>query len=1187
MADADKKSLITKLLSDPDAGGVKKTKRTPKSAKVSFVEAMDELGYTSVFDIVRESKNTFVTRLAARTNVDGDLAYDNAQCYAAQIARSWREHQVSSGRTQVATARTGIRSLVDVGPSFPNLFKENWDQFCKVGAIAAVDSPVAYLNSLYGFIKREIEPNAGVGAILLDARRPDLAELMLDQQSTFTPRPMLDIVQQVLSSGIKDYLSASDHPDMAIYEVLKGKRHPFIFPYDFHHQQIMLGLSGKKQPKLGELSYRASYILPVNGAGSNNLYGSSVSLLQPPSHAQYLLSGLNVQQQSIVLSKSLFATFYLCRNDVQNKWRASSCHVLIPWQLTEPRAGFVMDTQQEVREITPAAAVLNKVGQSGFNHVKFIAAGGREAFEIGVCTYATAGESDTAWKTMSSARHAADFLTMRIHASGTLPEKGVVLFHTIYEAEESLDGISERTRIATHAIEINLDTPDDCSLTQAQVTYFLEHYGVDVPSCKTNPLINVTTFLKKTGLTSDQLSALLSLYDHCPKFSNNVARSPNWGAAFPYAMNYGACYVNGTGGWEAGARPLVRTGMSDASMGIEVDRSVSNGSVTSYLTNTSLNRFDRLQRMIRLQRWINIPFAELDTLIMAVIHSEGESNLAWELNTNTLRALGVYRYLSNRYVIKPEEFAAFMHFLTVFASGDRMPLFDKVFNSPVLFDTPLILDGETFSAVDPDADSQKTIAQLCVGLGIAATDDEFGQMARDTALLLGPPDGDGEPVTVALKRTQAFISSFYRQGRIAQLFRLSFKDSRALIDLLGGQVYLKRVVSGSVRGIDEASEHSDILDILMQMDWALGWLNETGRDVSTLRAQSGLDVQSAPASQALLDQLNQMRKDLDDVLLTSGQLAALNLPSATKGTPAVAFDWWVDALSAKDVRDDRGLVRTVLTEHLEDPATYLAGKINGNLTGITFTGEVDQQAVLERVQTQLLGVVMGARAAQLRLFEGFFQSLSGLPMDRTELVMRLAGSGGCASMLSKLIELTPDGASLPFPVSLDAVTFIENIQSVVRCAGVVQSLGLSASALLTFSSHPSWLWGDAQAFSLTLKTLYGVDRYSLWVKRAQYPEERLLDYFRVANADAADAEKCAPLLAQLIGWSAGEVQTVAASLDRVAKSMADVDWVRRVQTTCEQSGLSATAVLQATQLNADSPSQDWQAVGEAAMAANR
>jgi hypothetical protein len=178
--------------------------------------------------------------------------------------------------------------LVDVGPSFPNLFKENWDQFCKVGAIAAVDSPVAYLNSLYAFVKREIEPNAGDSAILLDARRPDLAELMLDQQSTFTPRPMLDIVQQVLSSGIKVYLSGG-HPDKdrPIYEVLKRKRYPFIFPYDFYHQQIMLGLSGKKQPKLGELSYRASYLLPVYRSEVDHDYGATLApvCVTPPKAA--------------------------------------------------------------------------------------------------------------------------------------------------------------------------------------------------------------------------------------------------------------------------------------------------------------------------------------------------------------------------------------------------------------------------------------------------------------------------------------------------------------------------------------------------------------------------------------------------------------------------------------------------------------------------------------------------------------------------------------------------------------------------------------------------------------------------------------------------------------------------------------------------------------------------------------
>ncbi|SER47292.1 virulence plasmid A protein [Pseudomonas sp. NFACC02] len=1189
MADADKKSLISKLLSDPDAGGVKKTRRTPKSAKVSFAAAMGELGYTSVFDIVRESKSSFVSRLAERTDADGDLAYDNAQCYAAQIARSWREHQVSSGRKQFATARTGVRSLVDVGPSFPNLFKENWDQFCKVGAIAAVDSPVAYLNSLYSFIKREIEPGAGTGAILLDTRRPDLAGLVLDQQSTFTPRPMLDIVHQVLSSGIKDYLSAGDHPDKdkSIYEVLKDKRHPFIFPYDFHHQQIMLGLSGKKQPKLGELSYRASQLLPVYSDVVNVSYGATVLPAVPSSNAQTLLSGLSAEQQQIVVSESLFANFHLCLKDIKNDFRASTSHVLTPWQLTEPRTGFVLLSQSGITKINPSAAIIS-AGQSGYNHVTFAATADRAEFEVGACTYVK--HNDTQWKTIPTARYGEECLSLCILESDkTLPESGSAYFQAIYEAEHSIDGVSGRTKVAalSFALSIRQDMTDDYPLTDLQRAYFLEHYGVDVPSCTANPLISAKTFMAQTGVTSEQLSALLSIYDHYPKFSPNVSRSPHWGDHFPYSMSYGACYVNGTGGWEVGALPAVRTQLSDASMGIEVDREATSGVVTSYLTNTSLNRFDRLQRMIRLQRWMNIPFAELDTLIMAVIHSEGESNLAWELNRNTLRALGVYRHLNHRYDIGPEEFAAFTHFLTAFASGDRTPLFDKVFNSPALFDTPLILDGEAFSAVEPDADSQKTIAQLCIGLGLAATDDEFGQMARDTALLLGPPDAEGKPVVVELKRTQAFVSSFYRQARIARLFGLSFRDSRALIDLLGGEAYLKRVVTGYVRSIGDETEQSDILDILMQLDWAVSWLNETGRDVSTLRVQLGLDPDPVSVTQALLDQVNQMRKELDDALLTREQMNALNLPDATKGSPAVAVDWWEGVLSTDDICDANGLLATVPDDSLSDPASYFATKLNGHMTGIRFSGDVDQQVVFERVQAQLLGFVTKGRIAQLRLFEGFFQSLSGLAMDRTEAVMRLAGTSGAAYMLRMLMDLTPDGASLSPPVTGTAKAFIERIQRVNRCAGVVQPLGLSASALLTFLTHPGWLVPSVLDLTLTLSTLYMLDRYSQWVKQAPFVEEKLLAYLRDANCWTG--KDCfAQELALLIGWSAGEVLAViGAFMDGVARTMADVDWVRRVKATCEQSRLSAAALMKATQLSPDSPPEDWQAVGEAAMAANR
>ncbi|WP_163019101.1 hypothetical protein, partial [Pseudomonas viridiflava] len=79
------------------------------------------------------------------------------------------------------------------------------------------------------------------------------------------------------------------------------------------------------------------------------------------------------------------------------------------------------------------------------------------------------------------------------------------------------------------------------------------------------------------------------------------------------------------------------------------------------LVNTSVDRFDRLQRMIRLQRWTGIPFTALDTLVMAVVRSEGAVNPQMVLTVNTLRALGTYRYLNKRYGLAPDEFAAFVH----------------------------------------------------------------------------------------------------------------------------------------------------------------------------------------------------------------------------------------------------------------------------------------------------------------------------------------------------------------------------------------------------------------------------------------------------------------------------------------------------------------------------------------------
>ncbi|WP_426113844.1 Tc toxin subunit A [Pseudomonas sp. DSP3-2-2] len=272
------------------------------NGKMAFVDAMDQLDIHSVFDIVRRSKTTFVRDLYKLSDANGELAYENACCYATQIVRLYRNQLVSSGRTQNLTRRTGVRSLVDIGPSFPNLFKENWDLFCKVGAIEAKDSPAAYLTSLYRFAKEELEGStAETNRILLEDRRPDLKDLLIDQQSTFNPVPTLQIVNQILSKAIETYVDTVDEDkDKTLYQLMAEKQHPFQFPYNFHYQQITLGLSGKK-PRLGELSYRVSLELPATAAGTN-AYGA---VQQNSTVAQMMMSGFGPEQQAIVSAPAL------------------------------------------------------------------------------------------------------------------------------------------------------------------------------------------------------------------------------------------------------------------------------------------------------------------------------------------------------------------------------------------------------------------------------------------------------------------------------------------------------------------------------------------------------------------------------------------------------------------------------------------------------------------------------------------------------------------------------------------------------------------------------------------------------------------------------------------------------------------------------------------------------------------
>ncbi|MCW1243834.1 Tc toxin subunit A [Pseudomonas sp. SAICEU22] len=253
--------------------------------------AFQQMGVTSVFDIMRMGKAQFAQQVARYCDANAEQAYDNASSHARRISRLYLEHQLSSSDT-----RPRIRRSLDSDPtpepiSYQALFQENWDQFCTDGDIAAIDSPVAYLRALYLFARQLENSSTHAHKISLDKRRPDLNTLMLDPHSAFVPRPMLNLVNDTLRSHIEDSLDE----DITVHQALANAHYPFSLPYDLHHHQCLLGLSAGK-PALGEVNYRISRKLPFCQDGST--YGD---VSQSRIEAQKLLSGLSPEQHKLLL----------------------------------------------------------------------------------------------------------------------------------------------------------------------------------------------------------------------------------------------------------------------------------------------------------------------------------------------------------------------------------------------------------------------------------------------------------------------------------------------------------------------------------------------------------------------------------------------------------------------------------------------------------------------------------------------------------------------------------------------------------------------------------------------------------------------------------------------------------------------------------------------------------------------
>lgn len=704
-----------------------------------------------------------------------------------------------------------------------------------------------------------------------------------------------------------------------------------------------------------------------------------------------------------------------------------------------------------------------------------------------------------------------------------------VIQHPAYEAQRLLSGLSPQQQIL-------LSSP----LWIPGKAFFKTHYASHEETLK-----KLDSFMLQTGLTADQVDELLARNKYQPKMSRHINLNA---LERPENEQDGARYVNGP--------------QTDNPLRLGLETDVHGKAV---LLNTSPARFDRLQRMIRLQRWLGISFTQLDTLLWSAMQCEQSTNNELLINDNTLRMLGVYRYLNLRYGLKAEEFSALLYQLPVHACGNSDSLFDRVFNRRQLFNHPLQLDG---SPLDPDAgdpSTHTTVYQVCAALGLSPTTDSLGLAVAQTRKYMG-----------TLGRNLNTFSSFYRQARIASLFGLSVMESVHLIELLGDGAYTKNLVKPFLRSSGQNAP-ADFLDALMQMDWAVSWINASGSSVQQIHHQLLLDSapQKAIVSEQLAD-INALFDDLQNRLIPQEQIDALNLPQAEAGAPPLPYSWSV--LLVKGILKGHSQLPRIANQ--ETLKRGLAAAVN---TYVTMSANPETNHQLKTEVTDKLERLLLAAYELLQPFrdkaEHLFKDTSHV--SQAPILMR--------HTIKHVIHKFGNALGRPSTSHI-----FKHLLLLLTDAENTLELPLSRQALQSLLLNPHWLDNEhapGSMLKLSFSTLYLFKQFHKCINVYGLTQDMLLGFFQTSNptpivGESSDLSSSTnTLLAAIFNWDVQEIKVLVNRLQtKRVSSMVELDWLMRCHEAAITTGLSANVLLTATDLHAEISNSDWGLVGKAVIA---
>ena len=660
-------------------------------------------------------------------------------------------------------------------------------------------------------------------------------------------------------------------------------------------------------------------------------------------------------------------------------------------------------------------------------------------------------------------------------------------------------------------------------------------------------------FCAQTSIDAQTLTSFLSIEDCLPSLSDNIAKSL-LAAASPKV--FGSVFIN--------------DGTTEA---MDLTPPASG---TRQFMNSTHNRFERMSRMLRLNRWLKLPPDQCDRLVIAAIRAEQRSDLIdskvsgqpfaekpLRITNNTLRVIGLFQEFRLRFKCSAEQFAALIDEISPYGRGEEASQFDRIFNAQALFDTPLQVDNAPFS-IDPQTRADKrTIDHICSSLGL--NQEAWRYLARFVA--------KSHNLTEELTCSLPVLSSLYRHVLLASFLRISPIELAALLEALsdkGGSELLQRVLGESRVRVSGAASNGDLLSVMHAVQACVQWCQENELSVSWLVQHVAPVIAPPLATEADTTLLQELHKRLQPVRLSEEALRAAGVPANNNQN----FSGWLELL--EEVVDADGLVLS-LTDDTQDYERLARAEIEAAVT----LAEVPQ-ADAARAGEVILALLLQARDAQNAVVQESLSVYLSLAQDLVLPLLKWVTSRGVYLLLletTRALEAVTSGAD-KVNVGDEVLSLLAHL---VRRADVVQTLGLSSAMLVALTTRQNWRWlGFKQPQELSLTSLYYLTLFQRVVTYTGQPAEKLLHYLEMVNGlptylTPEDLrlirDSAASKLAEVVKWGVREVLECILYLNPsmpVVRDLVTLDTVIRIRGLAASSGLDAKAIIGLGALTPDS-----------------